>query len=135
MRQTPHQTNLGDLELAVLDYLWPEGPSDVKAVHQALGRPRGITLHTIQSTLKRLYDKGLLSRYKISHAYVYVAAVSREAFQQRALHEVVDMVMDGEPDAMLSAFVDLAARAGPEQLQRLERLVEERLRDERGAKP
>jgi len=126
MRRTrpPH---LGDLELTVLDHLWVAGPGDAKAVHRVIGRPRRITLNTIQSTLKRLHDKELLSREKVSHAYVYAPRVTREVFQRRALHDIVDLMMEGEPDAMLSAFVDLTERAGPEHLRRLEELVEERL--------
>ena len=124
--------SLGELELTVLDHLWSEGPGDAKAVHGIVGRPRQITLNTIQSTLKRLRDKGLLLREKVSHAYVYAPRISREAFQQGVLHEIIDLVMDGEPAAMLSAFVGLTERAGPEHLQRLERLVEERLKDRKG---
>ncbi len=123
---------LGDLELIVLGHLWSEGSGDAKAVHCVVGRPRKITLNTIQSTLKRLREKGLLSREKVSHAYVYAPMVSREVFHRRVLREVMDLVMDGEPDSMLAAFVDLTERAGPEHLERLERMVEARLKDHRG---
>ncbi len=123
---------LGDLEMTVLGQLWCGGPDDAKAVHSVVGRPRGITVNTIQSTLKRLHDKQLLSREKVSHAYVYAASVSREALQRRVLREIVDRLMHGEPNAMLSAFVDLTERAGKEHLQRLEKLVEERLNERSG---
>jgi len=36
------------------------GDADAKAVHSIIGTQRGITLNTIQSTLERLHDKGLL---------------------------------------------------------------------------
>ena len=32
-----------------------------RSVHRALGKRRGITLNTIQSTLKRLFEKGYWS--------------------------------------------------------------------------
>lgn len=125
-------TYLGQLESAVLEHLWSAGESDVKAVHVAIGRPRRITLNTVQSTLKRLHEKGLLLRRKVSHAYVYAPQVTREAYGRRMLDGVVAAVMGGEMEVMLSAFVDLTERAGPEQLRRLERLVEQRLRERRG---
>ena len=62
---------LGALESSVLDYLWEHGGGTAKTVHAAVGRRRGITVNTVQSTLKRLYDKGLLTRKKVSHAHVY----------------------------------------------------------------
>ena len=113
----------------MLGHLWSEGPGDAKGVHHVVGRPRKITLNTIQSTLKRLHEKGMLSREKVSHAYVYALRVGREDFHRRVLREVMDLVMDGEPDSMLAAFVDLTERAGPEHLEQLERMVEARLKD------
>lgn len=109
-----------------MEHLWAGGEGEAKAVHVALGRRRGITLNTIQSTLKRLFEKGLLERDKVSHAHVYRASVSREEFQRSTLGELVGELMGGEADAMVAAFVDLTERAGPEHLARLEALVAER---------
>jgi predicted transcriptional regulator len=117
---------LGELETAVMDHLWAGGEGDAKAVHAALGRRRGITLNTVQSTLKRLYEKALLSRDKVSHAHVYRPRVSRQDFQRGLLDHLVTEVMGGEASAMVSAFVDLTERAGPEHLERLEAMVAER---------
>jgi predicted transcriptional regulator len=114
---------LGTLETAVMEYLWSHGSGDVAAVHRSIGQPRSITLNTVQSTLKRLHEKGLLTRDKVSHAFVYTPKMSREAFRLRLLDKVVAQVMQGEADAMLTAFVDLTERAGEEQLARLARLV------------
>ena len=119
---------LGELESSVMELLWSGGEGEAKAVHKALGRARGITLNTIQSTLKRLYEKGLLARDKVSHAHVYRPAVRRDEFQRGALGQLVGALIGGEGDAMVSAFVDLAERAGPEHLERLETLVAQRRR-------
>jgi hypothetical protein len=48
---------LGELETAVMNHLWSGGDGEAKAVHAALGKRRGITLNTLQSTLKRLFEK------------------------------------------------------------------------------
>jgi predicted transcriptional regulator len=114
---------LGELEAAVMEHLWSGGDGEAKAVHTSLGKRRGITLNTIQSTLKRLFEKGLLERDKVSHAHVYRASGSREDFQRSALGELVGELMGGEADAMVAAFVDLTERAGLEHLARLEALV------------
>lgn len=119
---------LGELETSVLEHLWARGDGDAKSVHAALGRRRGITLNTIQSTLKRLFEKRLLERDKVSHAHVYRPAMLREEFQRSALRELVDGLMRGEAEGMVSAFVDLTERAGPEHLEKLESLVAERRR-------
>lgn len=123
------RTPLGELELAVLDWLWSSGQGDVKAVHEGLGRD--ITPNTVQSTLKRLHEKGFLLREKVSHAFFYSPAQTRAEFHRQALGEVVEELLVGQPDALLAAFVDLTERAGPEHLERLERLVAARRGDQR----
>lgn len=124
----PRPPSLGDLELAVMDHLWSKGRKAPKAVHKVIGRGRRITLSTIQSTLKRLYEKGLLGRDKVSHAHVYYPKIRRGEFHQLKLQEVVETFMGGESDAMLAAFIGVAEDVGPRQLEQLEELVAERLR-------
>lgn len=125
---SPHFRFLGDLERAVMEHLWSSGPADAKAVHRAIGHERGITHNTVQSTLKRLQEKGILDRHKVRHAYIYEPKTDRRAFEREVLGNVIGELMDGESDAMISAFVDLTERAGEEQLERLEALVASRLR-------
>lgn len=122
MRPTPWGL-LGELELAVLDQLWQTSESDAKGLHRRLGRRRGITLNTVQSAMKRLHEKGLLTRTKVSHAFVYAPALSRETFHREAVGEVVEALLHGEASAMVAAFVDVAEQAGEETLARLEALV------------
>jgi predicted transcriptional regulator len=119
---------LGDLERSVLDLLWRDGEKDAKAVHATLGVRRGIGLNTIQSTLKRLFDKGLLVREKVSHAHLYSPRASKADFHRARLDALVRQVGRGDAGLLVSAFVDFAERAGDEHLAELERLVAERRR-------
>lgn len=119
---------LGELETAVMNHLWSGGDGEAKDVHAALGKKRGITLNTVQSTLKRLFEKGLLARDKVSHAHVYRARITRADFHRDLLNELVGDLMHQGADSLVSAFVDLADRAGPSTLARLEKLVTARRR-------
>jgi predicted transcriptional regulator len=119
---------LGELENAVMSHLWKGGDGEAKAVHAALGKRRGITLNTIQSTLKRLFEKGLLERDKVSHAHVYRARVSREEFHRGLIGELVQSLLHQHADSVVTAFVDVAERAGPETLDKLEALIAQRRR-------
>jgi len=125
LRQTA-PPSLGDLEIAVLEEIWRCGAADAKTVHARVGRAREISLNTVQSTLERLFRKALLQREKISHAYEYSAAVSRQELIGQLVESTVRRVAGAQPDAVLSAFVDLAARADEAQLSRLERLIARR---------
>jgi predicted transcriptional regulator len=122
---------LGALELAVLEALWLQGALDAKTTHRSVGERRGISLNTVQSTLERLFRKGLLVRRKVSHAFLYTPAVQREELMGQLIGEVVETLSAGRPEPMLAAFVDLAAKVDEENLARLERLIAKR-RAERG---
>lgn len=117
---------LGELEIAVMEYLWSVEAVDAKAVHRQLGTPRNISLNTIQSTMERLFKKKLLSREKVSHAYIYSSAVTREKLMAEIIDNIVDKLSGGSTEAMLSTFVDLAERVEEDTLDRLEELIAER---------
>lgn len=116
---------LGELEMAVLEHLWSHGEFDAKGVYSALGETRGISHNTIQSTLERLFKKKLLTRNKISHAYVYKAVVSRDELMGRMINDVVNTISKNNSDGMLAAFVDIAARTDEAHLDRFEQLINE----------
>jgi predicted transcriptional regulator len=119
--------NLGDLELAVLECIWRLGDADVKAVHAEIGTARGLSSNTVQSTLDRLYRKQLLARRKVSHAFVYSAAVDRAGVLEHTINAAISRLNGGETGAILTAFVDFAARTDAAMLLELERLVAERI--------
>lgn len=118
--------SLGDLEVAVLEDIWRCGSSDAKTVHSRVGQSRAISLNTVQSTLERLFRKGILRREKVSHAYEYSARLSRQELIGKLVESTVRRVAGSQPDALLSAFVDLAARADDRQLRRLQELIARR---------
>ncbi len=122
---------LGELERDVLALLWEQGPMNPGAVHDQLHRGRKVSVNTIASALKRLCDKGLLARMKVSHAYVYRPRVTRSDLERQLIGAVADQFGDsaerGGGGGLLAAFVDLAEQQGEDTLRRLEALVAERL--------
>lgn len=115
---------LGELETAVLDFLWDHGTSDAKDVHRSIGEPRDISLSTIQSTLERLFRKRLLMREKVSHAFRYAPVLTRSEFRARAMADAAGDLRKADSAGVLAAFVDLVARSDREALDELARIVE-----------
>jgi predicted transcriptional regulator len=114
---------LGQLELAVLDYLWSNGECDVKSLHVAIGKARGILANTIQSTLERLFKKNLLSRTKIGHAYHYKSIVNRTQLITRRIDDLTSEIAHGQTNSVLAAFVEFTARIDDSSLEQLELLI------------
>lgn len=98
---------LGDLEVAVLEYVWTSGDASAKELHAALGTTRGISLNTVQSAMERLFRKGLLTRAKSGHSYRYSARVEREQLVAALIGEVLGRFR-ADSSAALAAFVDAA---------------------------
>jgi len=115
---------LGDLEIAVMESVWSLGEADVKRVHAEIGVTRGVTSNTIQSTLERLYRKKLLARRKVSHSFLYAAAVDRAGLVTQAIDAVLDRFSQGDTGLVLSALVGLAARTDVKTLSELEKLID-----------
>ncbi len=124
------ELTIGPLEAAVLKHLWSSGPGSVKDLHRTLGRPRRVSLNTVQSAMDRLYRKDLLARTKVGHAYVYEPAVTRQELGMRLIRQAVAPLAQ-EPSLLINAAVDYAEREGDGVLEELEALVAERLEHRR----
>ncbi|MCG8506800.1 MAG: BlaI/MecI/CopY family transcriptional regulator [Sphingomonadales bacterium] len=127
--------NLGDLEIAVLEALWASGEGDARTLHARLNKARGNSLSTMQSTLERLHRKGLLTREKVSHAYIYAPALSRDAVMGRLVDEALRRFHTGRLDGLIAAFAGYADRAEKQDLDQLERLIAERKAAMKKGKP
>jgi predicted transcriptional regulator len=123
---------LGELEAAVMEHLWLAEQADVKSTWAVVGRRRKVTHNTVQSTMDRLFKKGLLDRAKVSHAFIYAPAMTRAEFRARVVRSAAESVSGAETE-MLAAFVDVAAEVGDDTLAKLEALIAAKRRDEEGS--
>ncbi len=114
---------LGELEHAVLEYLWRAGEADVLETHEAIGVRRGITVNTVGSALERLHRKKLVARWKVSHAYRYKPRLGRDTHHVRRVIEGAGGMRALGRVGLLAAFVDLVADADGAALDQLEQLI------------
>jgi predicted transcriptional regulator len=118
--------HLGELEKQVLQFLWSTDQADAKQVHAHFKKRRGGSLNTIQSTLDRLFKKGLLQREKQGHAFQYMAAVERQAFIGQLIKSVTNDFSANDENPLLAAFTSISSEFNEDQLEELERLIEAR---------
>jgi predicted transcriptional regulator len=114
---------LGELELVVMGALWEQPHLDAKAVSASIPVQRRPSLNTVQSTLERLYRKGLVDRIKNGHSYTYFASVSRGNLLGRLMGDVITLLHDGRLETILSSFVNVAADLDEKSLNDLEELI------------
>src|ERR1700730_13433085 len=90
-RRSEQPSNLGHLEIDVMEILWQRDESTVHDVVERLSRPIAYT--TAMTTLDRLFKKGLLDRRKAERAFIYSPHLARREWErQRAGHLVADFL-------------------------------------------
>lgn len=110
----------GPLEAEVMKIVWgADAPISVRELRDRLNRDREAQLAytTVMTVMSRLVDKQALTRRRQGRGYVYEAAVADTA--GLAVRQVVREF----GDEAVSHFVE-EARADPEVLRRLRRLLE-----------
>jgi predicted transcriptional regulator len=113
---------LGQLEEEVMELLWSEAPLAVRDVQRRVAGGK-LAYTTLMTTLDRLYKKELLARDKVGLAFVYRPAIDRAEYRRRVVEAAVGPLFDGGADAVLAAFVDVAAQIDEDHLEQLQRLI------------
>jgi BlaI family penicillinase repressor len=83
---------LSKLELIIMEALWSKGPCSVREIHEAFPARKRPTYSTVQTMVSRLEAKKALRRFKkISNAFIFEAAVSREAAERKLIDDFLGL--------------------------------------------
>lgn len=126
---------LGDLEARVMHTVWAFGePVPARTVHEQIAEEHDVSPLTVITVLNRLVAKRLLRRRKRDGLLHFEACLTEEEFLVRASRHVVEGVLDLSAEAVTASFVDVCAERDPERLVELGRLIQRRLKQDRGTK-
>lgn len=118
-----------DRELDVMDVLWDLGGATVAEVRERLADELAYT--TVLTVLRTLEEKGHVGHTEEGKAYRYHALVERQAAGTSVLRRLTRKLFKNSPELLLTHLVsdrDLSE----EELQRMRRLLDERLTKEGG---
>jgi predicted transcriptional regulator len=107
-------------ELELLKVLWENGPKSVGDVHRLLRPADGKQPHvnTVQTLLRLMETKGLVSHRAVGRTFIYSPQFSREESASRFL----DRVFDGAASQLVLSLLK-AERIPPEELEQMRQLV------------
>ena len=114
--------NLGDVEQAVMDYVWSRGPCTADACREALARSRPMKDSTIRTVLRRLEAKGYVAHDLEGRTFIYRAAQARENVAARAVKHIIDRFCDGSAEQLVMGLVDSNV-LGRKDLERMARKI------------
>jgi BlaI family transcriptional regulator, penicillinase repressor len=117
--------NLGEVEQAVMDYIWTHGPCTAEACREGLVSSRPMKDSTIRTVLRRLEEKGYLTHQVDGRTFIYTASDARQNVAVRAVKSIIDRFCGGSAEQLLLGMVDNAV-LDRKQLERLARRIDEK---------
>ncbi|MGQ0634286.1 MAG: BlaI/MecI/CopY family transcriptional regulator [Planctomycetaceae bacterium] len=114
-------------ELEILKVLWELGSASVREVYERMCPGEELAFNTVQTLLRIMDDKGLVTHAARGRTFVYSPAYSREQETARFL----DKVFDGALDQFVASLLR-SRRVTGRELAEVERLLADARRKRRG---
>ena len=100
-----HSRPLTELQQAILDVVWAQGPVTSDQVRTALGPKRDLKDSTIRTLMRRLEARGYLTHSVDGKVFVYRAAMARRGVAVRAVRGIIDRFWAGSTEQFLAGMV------------------------------
>jgi BlaI family transcriptional regulator, penicillinase repressor len=98
--------NLGEVEQAVMDYVWSHGPCSSEECREALAQARPMKESTIRTVLRRLEEKGYVAHELNGRTFIYRAAEARQHVAVRAVKNIIDRFCGGSAEELVIGLID-----------------------------
>ena len=108
-------------ERQIVDLLYQQGAMTAAEVTDAFPHP--LSGSAVRTMLRRLEDKGFVTRADSERGYLYSPAVPDQTARKSALSEVVRVFFNGSPTSAASALLGMSGRIEADELDELEKLI------------
>ncbi len=121
------ETTPSGREMDILKVLWELGPASVRDVCQRMCPNNELAFNTIQTLLRIMDQKGLVSHKRQGRTFIYTPRYSRQQAASRFLERVFDGALDQAVLSMIST-----ANPDPEELKHIAKIVADARRRKQG---
>lgn len=108
-------------ERQIVDILYQRGPLAVTDVCDAL--PVQLSGSAVRAMLKRLEDKGYVTRSESDRGFLYSPALSDTVAKKSALTDIVRVFFNGSPASAASALLGMSDKLKEDELNELEQMI------------
>ena len=102
----PALPQISEAEFEVMKVVWKYAPISTNEITERLVKTTTWSPKTIQTLIKRLVNKGVLSYEKQSRVFVYTPLVNEKDYIGQESNTFLNRFYDGNIAAMLSAYID-----------------------------
>jgi BlaI family transcriptional regulator, penicillinase repressor len=108
-------------ERQIVDLLYERGPLPVADICDAL--PDQLSGSAVRAMLKRLEDKGYVTREESDRGYLYRPALSDTVAKKSALSEIVRVFFNGSAASAATALLGMSDKLKDDDLSELEAMI------------
>ena len=101
---TPRNTSthpLTDLQQAILDFLWTNGPATAETIRAGIHQEHPLKDSSIRTLLRRLEARGFLSHTVEGKVFVYEAGMPSQKVAAGAIRQVIQRFCSGSVEQLL----------------------------------
>lgn len=96
---------ISEAEYEVMKIVWKYSPINTNEITEKLLATSSWSAKTIQTLIKRLVNKGVLTYEKNSRVFVYTPVVKESEYISQESNSFLNRYYDGDITAMLSAYI------------------------------
>lgn len=96
---------ISEAEYEVMKIVWKYAPINTNEIIEKLLATSSWSAKTIQTLIKRLVNKGVLTYEKNSRVFVYTPVVKESEYISQESNSFLNRYYDGDITAMLSAYI------------------------------
>ena len=126
-KQTPKPT---DSELEILQILWQNGASTVKAVNEKLNEKKETGYTTTLKMLQIMFEKNLVERDENERSHVYKAVIKQNDIQKVLLDKLLETAFSGSATNLVMQALG-NSQPSKEELKKIKDLLNQIERDQR----
>ena len=101
----PALPQISEAEFEVMKVVWKDAPISTNEITEKLLQTTSWNSKTIQTLIKRLVTKGVLTYEKQGRVFVYTPAVKESEYIDQKSNSFLERYYDGDITAMLSAYI------------------------------
>ena len=120
---------LGDLQLAIMRYLWRQGESSVNDVHRGLFEERGLAPTTIATMLRKMEEKGIVVHRTEGRKFMYRPTISEEGTRRSMVEHLTDRLFSGNVAELVSHLLE-EHDVDAAELDHLKQLIDDKSEEE-----
>ena len=90
----------------IMEIVWDHGEVSASEVRRILSRTREVARNTVRTLLERMEQKGWIRHREEGRTFLYSAAQPRQATIGQKVHEMIETVCGGSPEALVTALLD-----------------------------